>query len=135
MGANKSIDIKALRKANGLSQGKLAAFLGIGQSFVSQMEKGKPVPEKVLDKIMSNPDWTIPDEAILRGGTVTSDEHPYGDHIEQNGGHNNIGKIQGDTCPEVLALRREIEMLRAQLEELKAEKAAYWEMIKELTKR
>jgi len=116
----KKFDLKAFRKQNGISQKDLAAYLGVGQSFVSQMEnQGKGVPDATLEKILSNPEWhyTV-EEASLEIG---------GDSIQQNGGTNNIGKVSGDA--EVLALRREVELLRQQIADLKQEKAAYWEII------
>lgn len=120
----RQFDLKKFRKANGISQKELAAYLGIGQSFVSQMEnQGKGVPEATLEKILSNPEWSYTvEEASLEIG---------GDSIQQNGGTNNIGKVTGDA--EVLALRKEVEILREMVTELRQEKEAYWEMIQRLT--
>ncbi len=53
-----SIDLKAFRKANRLSQAKLAEYLGVGQGFISQIEAGeRPLPMNLLDKILGNKDW------------------------------------------------------------------------------
>ena len=52
------IDLKAFRKANRLSQQKLAEYLGVGQGFISQIEAGeRPLPMNILDKILENKDW------------------------------------------------------------------------------
>ena len=52
----KSIDLKAFRKANNISQVELAEYLGIGQSFISQMEKGtRPIPQEYISRILANP--------------------------------------------------------------------------------
>ena len=119
-------ELKAFRKVNNLLQKDIADFLGVSREFVSMAESGKaPLPYNHLRKLLDNDrGWDV--------SMFTGDVSVGGDHIEQNGGRGNIGKIAGDSS-EVLALRRENEMLRAQVEELKAEKAAYWEMIKQLT--
>lgn len=55
-----NFNLKAFRKANAINQQQLAEYLGIGQGFVSQMERGdRPVPQKIMEKILSNPDWTV----------------------------------------------------------------------------
>lgn len=121
-------DLKAFRKVNSLLQKDLADYLGVSREFISMAESGKaPLPYNHLRKLLDNEKgWDV--------SMLSVQETTGGDHIEQNGGRGNIGKIAGD-MGEVAALKKEIEMLRAQVEELKAEKAAYWEMIKELTKK
>ena len=119
------IDLKGFRKMNGLTQDELGEFLGMKKSFISKVENGREkLPYAKLQKLLTNGrGWDtsllLEDSGI---DTVT---------IQQRGG---IGKVVGDGTA-VAALEKEIEMLRAQVEELKAEKAAYWEMIKELTKK
>lgn len=52
------IDLKAFRKANKLSQIQLAEFLGVGQSFISQVELGsRPLPQEQISKILANKEW------------------------------------------------------------------------------
>lgn len=47
-----SIDLKRFRADNKLSQIELANILGIGQSFVSQIENGRnPMPDGIKDKL------------------------------------------------------------------------------------
>ena len=47
-------DLKKFRKEKGLSQKELANILGIGQSFVSQIENGKdPMPDSLKEKLTS----------------------------------------------------------------------------------
>lgn len=54
----KSIDLKAFRKANNISQVELAEYLGVGQSFISQIEKGtRPLPEEYISRLSANPKW------------------------------------------------------------------------------
>ena len=51
----KSIDLKAFRKANSISQVELAEYLGVGQSFISQIEKGnRPMPKEYISTILAN---------------------------------------------------------------------------------
>ncbi len=48
----KTFDLKHFRKEKKISQVKLADALGIGQSFISQIENGKdPMPEPLIEKI------------------------------------------------------------------------------------
>ena len=117
------IDLKRFRKVNGLLQKDLADYLGVSREFISMMEIGKtPLPYGHLSKLLGNENGWDVSMLVADGG---------GDHILQNGGEHNIGKIEGDA--EVSALQKEVEMLREQVEELRAEKARYWEMIERLT--
>ena len=60
------IDLKAFRKANHLTQIELADFFGVGQGFISQIEKGdRPIPSDYISKLFANPNnW---DTSMLRG--------------------------------------------------------------------
>jgi transcriptional regulator with XRE-family HTH domain len=50
------IDLKAFRKANSITQVDLASFLGVGQGFISQIEKGdRPFPKENISKLLANP--------------------------------------------------------------------------------
>lgn len=49
------VDLKAFRKANHLTQIDLADYLGVGQGFISQIEKGdRPLPKESISKILAN---------------------------------------------------------------------------------
>lgn len=51
----KGADLKAFRKANGLTQTQLGEFLGINKSFISTIESGKdPMPKEKLSKLIAN---------------------------------------------------------------------------------
>lgn len=51
----KGSDLKAFRKANGLTQTMLGEYLGINKSFVSTIESGKdPMPKDKLSKLIHN---------------------------------------------------------------------------------
>ena len=64
-------DLKAFRKANGINQQQLAKYLGIGQGFVSQMERGdRPIPKPIMEKIMANPEWTIVIDTLENHGEI-----------------------------------------------------------------
>ena len=56
-----------------------------------------------------------------------------GDHIEQKGGNKNSGKTVEGSSGEVLALRKENELLRAQVEDLKKRCQEYFDLILKLT--
>ena len=61
------IDLKAFRKVNSLTQIELAEFFGVGQGFISQIEKGdRPIPREYISKLLANHrnwDTTMLDEA------------------------------------------------------------------------
>lgn len=60
-----AFDLKSFRKRNNISQQELADFLGIGQGYVSQMERGdRPIPKTSMEKIISNPDWHVEVEKV-----------------------------------------------------------------------
>ena len=66
------MDLKKFRKQNGISQQELASYLGVGQSFISQIESGRsPLPDSVLERIQSNPDWTVNIDTIENRGDIT----------------------------------------------------------------
>ena len=54
------INLKEFRKENGVSQQELADYLGVGQGYVSQMERGeRPIQKTIIEKIKANPAWTV----------------------------------------------------------------------------
>lgn len=55
------IDLKSFRKKNSLTQIDLANYFGVGQGFISQMEKGdRPIPKECISKILANPNgWDV----------------------------------------------------------------------------
>lgn len=57
----KSIDIKAFRKANNLTQSDLADYLGCSKAFISSIENGnRPLPYEMLSKMIDNSlNWNI----------------------------------------------------------------------------
>lgn len=56
-----SIDIKAFRKANNLTQNQLGDYLGIDKGFISAIEHGKSkFPKAKLTLLLNNPhNWDI----------------------------------------------------------------------------
>ena len=51
-------DLKRFRKDNGITQVELARYLGIGQSFISDIETGRrPMPMLMLERIRANREW------------------------------------------------------------------------------
>lgn len=120
---------------NNISQVELAQLLGVSKGQMSKLVSGTAkLQAEQLEAILSNDKgWnteflTNPIWAELESGKLIRQ-----DYIEQNGGSGNIGKISGDSSAELAALRKEIDFLRSQLEELKKEKSAYWELIQNLT--
>lgn len=121
--------LKEFRRANNISQNALADYLGVGQGFISQMEKGiRPIPNNVIQKLLSNADW---DTSMLTG-----------DYIEQHGGRNNIGKVVGgkvsfpdnnDDDEKIRQLLLAIERRDLQVNELIQQNKTLVEVIKNLT--
>lgn len=121
------IDLKGFRKMNRLSQKEVADAIGVSRSFIGQVEGGfSKLPESKLDKLVNNKMGWDTTCLILEETTVN------GDSIHQNGGSGNIGKIAGD-AGELMALRKENEMLRAQVKQLQDQCDKFWYMIEKLT--
>ena len=60
-----TIDIKEFRRANNLTQKALADYLGITQTFISNMEAGRDtVPEQYIRKILDDPNL---DSSMVKG--------------------------------------------------------------------
>ncbi len=123
------IDLKAFRKDNGLSQKEVAEYLGVTRSFIGQVEAGfSKLPTDKISKLLNNTqNWVTT--------SLVSSEQTSGDRIEQNGGKGNIGKIAGESSAELLALRRENELLRTQVDDLKAQNEKYWAALMDLMKK
>lgn len=52
------VDLKRFRGENNIAQSELAKYLGVGQSFISQIEKGdRPLPVEYIGKILANKKW------------------------------------------------------------------------------
>jgi len=68
---NVQFNLKAFRKANGLSQRELANFLGVTQGFISRIEQGLcPMPDDKAEMIMANKDWTLYIDKVENHGTI-----------------------------------------------------------------
>ena len=121
------VDLKGFRKANHLTQEKLGEYLGMQDSFISKIEHGKEkLPPLKLQKLLdNNMGW---DTSMLM---VADTIHRVNDINIQYGVNNTSDN--GSCEAELAALRKENEMLRSQVEDLKSREAQYWEMIKNLT--
>ena len=123
------IDIKEFRKRNALTQEQLAQYWGVKTSFISFLENGRSkLPKEKLTKLLNNPNGWDTSMLVESSAPIIN-----GDHIEQNGGRGNIGKISGDSSAELAALRRELEIIRQQLKETREQNEKYWAMIERLT--
>lgn len=120
------VDLRGFRKANGLTQEVLGDYLDMKKSFISKIEhRREKLPEPKLRRLLENEmGWdtsmlTVADTAV----------HNANDVNIQSGPNSNIYSCEA----ELAALRRENELLRSQVEDLKSREAQYWEMIKNLT--
>lgn len=71
----KSIDLKAFRKANNLTQTDVGDYLGCTKAFISTIEKGnRPLPSEMLSKLLDNTKgW---DASMLTQSEVAAVEKP-----------------------------------------------------------
>lgn len=115
------IDLRGFRTANKLTQEELGAFLGIKKSFISKIEHGGArLPEEKFAKLLENKKgWDV--SMLSDEGTDKERCHPR--------------KEESGSGGELLALMKENEMLRAQVEELKIQNEKYWKMIEKLTEK
>lgn len=68
-----TFDLKKFRKDNRISQQMLADYLGVGQGFVSQMERGdRPMPSNIRERILGNTEWVLCDDSPMD----SIDDHP-----------------------------------------------------------
>ena len=65
--------LKRFRKTNKITQSELGTFLKVGQSYISQIEKGgRSLPLEYISKLSANKQW---DTSILAGeASATNDE-------------------------------------------------------------
>ena len=126
--------LKNFRRDNRLSQQDLADYLGVGRSFISQVETGVvPFPKDRRDAIIANPDWDTSSLMDDDGMFVSVDANDSVTVIG-NGNDTNVRvrKKKSDVSPELTLLRQEVEMLRVQLAEEKERSEKYWQMIQQL---
>lgn len=100
----KSIDLKALRKANNLTQSELGDYLGCTKAFISTLEKGnRPLPNEMYSKLINNLlNWDISMLSQAQSNVV-SEAMP----------------VQEDTL--IAELRSQIEKLQAKVDNLNQE--------------
>ena len=106
-----NFNLKRYRQANRLNQKTLADILGVTQGFISRVESGEaPIPETMIDAILEKTDWEVPADVVM-----LAEMSEHGDVITQNGGAQNIGKIDGGST--VAVLQERVNMLERLLEE------------------
>lgn len=106
----KGSDLKAFRKANGLTQEALGYYLGIKKSFISTIESGKdPMPKDKLTKLFNNPhNW---DTSML-----TQPENPMTDEPKADGLVEYLERKVSDQEILIRELYQQIGMLEAKLD-------------------
>lgn len=79
-------DLKSFRKGKKISQKKLADLLGVGQSFISQIETGKdPMPDSLINKLAEiYPNDTLD---VFNEANSLKDDNPKNTnrHLERGG--------------------------------------------------
>ncbi len=121
---------------NDLTQLELAKFLNISKSQMSKLVSACKLQVEQLQKILANENgWNT--EFLTNQMWIDFESRKQvpdisGIAIQQNGMRNQVGIVAKETSGEVVALRKENEMLRQQLEEAKEQKERYWTMIEKL---
>jgi hypothetical protein len=79
------IDLKLFRRVNKITQSELADYLGIGQPFISQIEKGgRPMPPEYISKLLASEQW---DTSMLTGeGEMLKTDTPKSGVSTEEGG-------------------------------------------------
>ena len=106
----KSIDIKAFRKSNDLTQTDLGDYLGCTKAFISAIEKGlRPLPDEMYSKLIDNPNnWDI--------SMLTQPENPMTDEPKADGLVEYLEKKVSDQEILIRELYQQIGMLEAKLD-------------------
>ena len=106
----KGSDLKAFRKANGLTQEALGDYLGIKKSFISTIESGKdPMPKDKLTKLLNNPyGWDV--------SMLTQPENPMADEPKADGLVEYLERKVSDQEILIRELYQQIGMLEAKLD-------------------
>lgn len=106
----KSIDIKAFRKSNDLTQTNLGDYLGCTKAFISAIEKGlRPLPDEMYSKLIDNPNnWDI--------SMLTQPENPMTDEPKADGLVEYLERKVSDQEILIRELYQQIGMLEAKLD-------------------
>ena len=105
-----SIDIKAFRKANNLTQNQLGDYLGIDKGFISAIEHGKSkFPKAKLTLLLNNPhNWET--------SMLTQPENPMTDEPKADGLVEYLERKVSDQEILIRELYQQIGMLEAKLD-------------------
>ena len=106
----KSVDIKAFRKSNDLTQTNLGDYLGCTKAFISAIEKGlRPLPDEMYSKLIDNPNnWDI--------SMLTQPENPMTDEPKTDGLVEYLERKVSDQEILIRELYQQIGMLEAKLD-------------------
>ena len=107
------VDIKQFRKANKLTQGDVANYLGISVAFLSAAETGRAnFPDKYADLLINNnKGWLVPE-----GAMVAEPQAPYGSSSQ------NWPSIVADLSAKIGEQNSQIDRLLSIVEQLTSQK-------------
>lgn len=130
------VNLKAFRKANKIKQEVLADYLGVSRGYISIVETtdNKLSDEKVAMLLANDKSW---DTSML----IQSETSP---NISVNASGNGMASVSIKKTSvsihenivlqgQVEKLKKEVELLTAQLQEEKERSNQYWELIQRLT--
>lgn len=130
------VNLKAFRKANKIKQEVLADYLGVSRGYISIVETtdSKLSDEKVAMLLANDKSW---DTSML----IQSETSP---NISVNASGNGMASVSIKKTSvsihenivlqgQVEKLKKEVELLTAQLQEEKERSNQYWELIQRLT--
>ena len=106
----KSVDIKAFRKSNNLTQTNLGDYLGCTKAFISAIEKElRPLPDEMYSKLIDNPNnW---DTSML-----TQPKNPMVNDPKENTLVEYLERKVNDQESLIRELYQQIGMLEAELD-------------------
>ena len=110
------VELKAFRKANGLTQTDVAEYLGIGKSFISRIESGSvALPRQKLIKLIENSNgWDT--SALTSADSQSVGDNNSGVVIKSGGNHGSIdNRHYYSDSPDVL--RAQVELLEERIQE------------------
>lgn len=106
----KSVDIKAFRKSNNLTQTEIGDYLGCTKAFISAIEKGlRPLPDEMYSKLIDNPNnWDI--------SMLTESENPMADQPKEQSLVDYLQRQVADKDALICELYKQIGILEEKLD-------------------
>ncbi len=107
------IDLKQFRKVNKISRSEMAAFFGVSEPFISQIENGRSkLPESKADLLINNNRGWV----VAEGAMVAEPQAPYGSSAQ------NWPQVVADLSAKIGEQNSQIDRLLSIVEQLTSQK-------------